>query len=84
MHDKEAIEMMQRCASEITDLRRQIEVLAPKADAYDNLATVLNLLPKRSQGMGLDLVWDLKKRIEELERAEVNPARKQDDETEGK
>lgn len=73
MHDKEAAEMMNRCVSEITSLRRQIDTLAPKADAYDSITTILRLLPRPSQGYGEDLVWALKKRIDELAKAETNP-----------
>ncbi len=62
----EAIEMMNRCKSEIIGLRAAIDRLKPKADAYDNLAAVLRLLPQPSQGMGEDVVWTLNKRIEEL------------------
>lgn len=64
--NREAIEMMVRCKNEIVGLRSTIERLTPKADAYDNLATVLRLLPQPSQGMGEDLVWALDRRIREL------------------
>lgn len=64
--NKEAIEMMNRCKSEIMCLRSTVERLKPKADAYDNLVTVLRLLPQPSVGMGEDLVWTLDKRIREL------------------
>lgn len=65
--NQEAIEMMNRCKEEIRGLRAQIDRIKPKADAYDNLACVLRLLPQPSQGMGEDLVWILDKRIRELE-----------------
>lgn len=64
--NREAIEMMTRCKQEIQSLRAQIERLKPKADAYDNLAIVLSLLPRQSIGMGEDLVWVLDKRMREL------------------
>lgn len=66
MNSTEAIEMMRRASSEIKDLRRQIEHLAPKAAAYDNLAVVLGLLPRPSVGMAEDVAWRLDKRVEEL------------------
>ena len=66
MPNQEAIEMMNRCKHEILDLRRRIDRLQPKADAYDNLVIVLGLLPKPSVGMREDLVWTLDKRIREL------------------
>lgn len=64
--NREAIEMMSRCKNEIITLRTVIDRLKPKADAYDNLAIVLSLLPKRGEGMAEDLVWILDKRIREL------------------
>lgn len=66
MTKEEAIEMMRRCRNEIAQLRAENAALAPKADAYDTLAAVVNLLPKPSQGMAEDLVWRLDKRIKEL------------------
>lgn len=66
MSDKEAIEMMSRCKHEIMNLRSIIDRLKPKADAYDNLAIVLGLLPQRGMTMGEDMVWVLDKRIREL------------------
>lgn len=64
--NKEAIDMMKRCKDEILTLRAQIGRLQPKADAYDNLAIVLSLLPGKSMGMGEDLVWTLDNRMREL------------------
>lgn len=66
MSNSEGIEMMTRCKEEIHSLRATIDRLKPKADAYDNLAAVLRLLPQPSQGMGEDLVWTLNNRIREL------------------
>lgn len=62
----EAVQMMERCKHEIQSLRATIDRLRPKADAYDNLACVLRLLPQPSVGMGEDMVWTLNKRIQEL------------------
>lgn len=64
--NKEAIDMMLRCKNEIVGLRATIDRLKPKADAYDNLAIVLRLLPQQSVGMGEDVVWTLDRRIREL------------------
>lgn len=66
--------MMNRCKNEIAGLRAVIDRLRPKADAYDNLASVLRLLPQPSQGMGEDVVWILDKRIRELQPEPINPA----------
>ena len=62
----EAIEMMNRCKSEIINLRAEIGRLTPKAHAYDNISSILRLLPQPSQGMSQDLVWVLDRRIREL------------------
>lgn len=59
--------MMQRCCHEIQDLRAQVARLQPKAEAYDNIAIILRLIPGPSQGYGEDFVYTLKKRIEELQ-----------------
>lgn len=66
MSNKEAIEMMSRCKEEIHTLRSQIAHLQPKADAYDNIAIILGLFPRRGIGMGEDVIWFLDKRIKEL------------------
>lgn len=67
INNQEAIEMMNRCKHEIIQLRATIANLKPKADAYDNIAAVLRLLPQPNIGYGEDLVWILNKRIQELQ-----------------
>lgn len=74
MNNAEAIQMMERCKHEIRDLRAAIDRLRPKAEAYDNLASVLRLLPQPSIGMSEDMVWVLDKRIRELAPQPANPA----------
>lgn len=63
----EQAQMLSRCSTEIKDLRRQIDRLAPKAEAYDALLTVLNLLPKGNRSTGEDIAWLLDKRLSELQ-----------------
>lgn len=70
----EAIAMMNRCKTEIIQLRQVIDRLKPKADAYDNLAAILRLLPQQSIGMGEDLVWVLDKRLRELRSNPLEPS----------
>ncbi len=70
--NREAVQMMARCKEEIKNLCAQIERLKPKADAYDNLAIVLNLLPRQSMSVGEDLVWVLDKRMRELAEASAS------------
>jgi hypothetical protein len=71
MHDNEAIQMMARVSEEITSLRREIDRLRPKAEAYDAMLAILRLLPVPSRGMGEDLTWVLNKRIEELKKKQA-------------
>lgn len=74
MSKQEAIQMMTRCLHEIEGLRGEITVLRPKAEAYDNIAAVLRLLPQPTRGYGEDLTWVLKKRIKEIETSEKKDA----------
>lgn len=64
--NQEAIKMMSRCKHEIVSLKATISRLQPKAEAYDNIASVLSLLPRQSVGMSEDLIFVLDKRIREL------------------
>ncbi|MBY2992482.1 hypothetical protein HF272_13690 [Rhizobium leguminosarum] len=81
---QEFVQMAQRCRDEVKDLRAVIDRLQPKADAYDNIAAVLRLLPRPSQGMSEDLVWRLEKRIRELqEPPAIPPAETAGEEHEG-
>ena len=73
MNETEQIEMMARCSREIKDLRAQIAVLKPKADAYDSLAAVIRMFPSPSQAYGEDLAWLLDKRIREIELKRNTP-----------
>lgn len=73
MTNAEAIQMMERCKHEIMGLRATIDRLKPKADAYDNLASVLRLLPQPGIGMSEDIVGILAKRIAELQPKPANP-----------
>lgn len=72
--NKEAIDMMQRCKEEILSLRARIDRIQPKADAYDNIASVLRLLPQASVGVGENIVWILDSRIRELTPPVPQPA----------
>jgi len=73
MKDADAIQMMMRCREEIVSLRRQIDRLAPKAEAYDAMTSILGMIPRPSQGFGEDLAWRLEKEIAELQRRMAEP-----------
>jgi hypothetical protein len=66
VHDTEAVQMMKRASDEIKTLRRTIEQLAPKADAYDAIRQIQDLMPRRSQGMGEDVAYLLDRRVKEI------------------
>lgn len=66
MDNKEAIDIMNRCIDEIQTQRRIVEHLSPKAEAYEVIRDIVRMQPRQSQGYGEDLVWRLKKKIEEL------------------
>ena len=65
---QEFIEMARRASSEIKDLRARIASLEPKAHAYEQLSTVLGLLPRQSGVYGEDLAYTLDKRVAELSK----------------
>jgi hypothetical protein len=67
MKDQEAIQMMQRCAHELRDLRSQINNLATKAEAYEVIRDVVNRFSQRGGIVSEDLVWTLEKKIKELQ-----------------
>lgn len=67
MENTEALQMMQRCAEDIRALRRQIDTLRPKAEAYDMIAKILQLLPSgHCMGSGEDVLWLLDRKIAKL------------------
>ena len=61
--------MLQRCISEIRDLRGYIARLEPKAKAYDDISLMLNAIARQpGQGLAEDVVWRLEKRKGEIEK----------------
>jgi hypothetical protein len=75
MNNQEALQMLNRCKHEITQLRATVEYLKPKADAYDNITTILRLFsPQTGMLSGDDLIRTIQKRIDELTpKPEPNP-----------
>jgi hypothetical protein len=68
MHDKEAIDMMERCVQELQLQRNTINVLEPRAEAYEVIHDIVRMSSRRgSMVAGEDLIWRLKKKIEELQ-----------------
>lgn len=63
--------MLKRGIEEIQTLRSINEKLAPRAEAYDNIVKILGLLPRSDRtGMGEDVIWLMKKRLEELSESD--------------
>ena len=72
VHQFEYISMAELCCAEIRGLRSQIKILQAKAEAYDCLVTAMRLVPKKASGnVGIDLLWDIEKRVNELTANEV-------------
>lgn len=63
----DAAKALTRSVIEIKDLRCQLSLLRPKAEAYDMLYKVLNLMPSAPQVFGDDVVWFIEKEIERLQ-----------------
>lgn len=54
--------------AEILELRRQNEILAAKVETMELFATVFRTQPNyNSQGMSVDVAWQLSKEIQTLE-----------------
>lgn len=66
MTDRDTEDMLVRVISEIQILRAENDKLRPKANAYDRLSQVLDLLPKQSQGFAPDIVWQLQNELDTL------------------
>lgn len=70
MNAEQAIAMMSRCETEIMMLRATVDRLAPKADAYDNIAQLLGMT--RGHGFGMsaseDVLCVIKTERQRLER----------------
>jgi len=67
MSNQEAVEMMRRAAGEIRHQRGIIETLSPKAEAYDTIRKILNLIPGQGGYTTEDLAYTLDRRAKELE-----------------
>jgi hypothetical protein len=77
------IKMMRRSASEIKDLRKILDAIGPRAEAYEVIKKILSLVPGPGMGAGEDYVYTLeqeaKKLEERLERARMTNVTKPGD-----
>jgi len=64
-------EALGKSATEIERMRREVELLSIKAQAYDALAGMIKLLTPRSgyETSGIDAVWILRGLLLEIENA---------------
>lgn len=69
----EQLQMLKRTSEEIRSLRRRIDELTPKANAYDNLSALIGMFPQRSIGMGEDLAWLIDRRASEIQSSLAKP-----------
>lgn len=70
---EELITMAKRPSEEIQNLRAQIGLLQPKAQAFDSISLILGLIPRQSRTMGPDLASLLERRAAELATASSEP-----------
>ncbi|WP_404480008.1 hypothetical protein [Novosphingobium sp. BL-52-GroH] len=66
LRNHDVADMAQQAAEEIERLRAQINRLAPLAEAYEAIRTILGLLPGQAIGYGEDLAHRLRRQAEEL------------------
>jgi hypothetical protein len=52
---EEFLAMASRSSAEVKQLRAQIAYLAPKAQAYDLLVTIIGMVPRQTGAVGEDL-----------------------------
>lgn len=62
---------MRSGASEIEHLREANRALATKAEAFDTIAGLVRLLtPRANQGYALDVAWNMRRLLEDLEKTD--------------
>lgn len=66
MEHPETLMLLRRASEEIRQLRAHLARIEPKAEAYDNIAAILRMMPKQSGGYGPDVLWEIEKHIAEL------------------
>jgi len=65
--------MLIASADEITRLREQNRVLAAQVGVLEIFATALGMR-RGGEGAEIDLVWKLRKRIDEIQKEQATPA----------
>lgn len=73
MQDTETLQLLRVCREEIVALRRQVDELMPRAEAFESIRQVLGMIPRASGGFSPDILWLLNKRIEEVQADSGKP-----------
>lgn len=68
MSNHEAISMMARAEDEIKRLRRRIEALEPRAEAFNVISQIMSYLPQGAVGMSEDVLFTFRMRSNELKK----------------
>jgi hypothetical protein len=55
----QAKHLLHMAVSEISSLRREVEFLQPKADAWDVMSRVVKNIPQSGKGYGIDVRWQI-------------------------
>lgn len=67
------LDMMQRCRSELMSQRNVINTLSPKADAYETIRKIVNIMaPQGGNCASEDLVYTLDRKIEAEQTAKAD------------
>lgn len=66
MKDQEISQMIDRTIDTILELRKEIEYLQPRANAYATVEKILDLVPGRQRGVTPDIVWELRRQKDKL------------------
>jgi hypothetical protein len=60
--------------SEIKQRDSLIAEMKPKAQAWDKLSQVLDMMPGRSLGYGEDFLWTLEEELKRVQEASTKPS----------
>jgi hypothetical protein len=61
------IKMMRRASAEIKELRKIIDAIGPRAEAYEMIKKILSMVPGPGSSAGEDVAWTLDQEANKLE-----------------
>ena len=68
MDDYETLHLLHKCRDELRELRQANREMQPRAQAFEVIAQILDMMPRRTGGMAEDVVWHLDRAIMDMER----------------